>query len=137
VAGLPQDSKLAGLPEGGSAFVFEPGKKIHDLTRSYLKNAPFNRRHAFMTLHQLEIEHKVIDSDGTVLITRGNLIGYLHVDLKELSNTEAALIIVQWIVENGINIVNIDGPMISEDPKLYETIMIFTEWFVEGREAMN
>lgn len=105
-----------------------------------------------MTLHQLEIEHKVIDSDGTVLITRGNLIGdchyiqtlarkhhrpYLHIDLKELSNTEAALIIVQWIVENGINIVNIDGPMISEDPQLYETIMIFTEWFVEGREAMN
>jgi hypothetical protein len=54
-----------------------------------------------------------------------------------MSNTEAALIIVQWIVENRINIVNIDGPTISEDPKLYETIMTFTEWFVEGREAMN
>ena len=105
-----------------------------------------------MTLHRLEIEHKVIDSDGTVLITRGNLFGdrhyvqaltlkhrrpFLHIDLNELSNTEAALKIVQWIVDNGINIVNIDGPMISEDPKLYETIMIFTEWFVEGREAMN
>ena len=59
-----------------------------------------------MTLHRLEIEHKVIDSDGTVVITRGNQFGdchyiqaltlkhhrpYLHIDLKELSNTEAAL----------------------------------------------
>ncbi|MGD2272956.1 MAG: putative molybdenum carrier protein [Desulfobacterales bacterium] len=105
-----------------------------------------------MTLHQLEIEHKVIDSDGTVIITRGGLYGDCHytralaikhrrpclcIDLKDMSYTEAALKIVHWIIENRIDIVNIDGPMISEDPVLYETIMNFTEWFVEGREAMN
>jgi len=79
-------------------------------------------------------EQNVIDSDGTLIISHGKLIGgseytreialhynrpWLHIDLKKTIAFQAARKIRSWIAEHGIEVLNVAGPRASKDPAIY------------------
>ena len=89
------------------------------------------------------IEQNVIDSDGTVIISHGNLSGgadysqkmtekhnrpCLHIDLNETPAFVAASRINTWIIENDIELLNVTGSRASEDSDIYRD----TFYIVEG-----
>ncbi len=82
-------------------------------------------------------EQNVIDSDGTLIISRGLPIGgtaytiemaqkhkkpYLFINLEEISETDAPSIITSWTNEQAIEILNVAGPRASEDSKIYRGV---------------
>jgi hypothetical protein len=87
--------------------------------------------------YQDRTEQNVIDSDGTVIISHGKLSGgsaytqmmakkhnrlCLHIDLNERDILPAVLEILNWLNENGIEILNVAGPRASKDPKIYKLV---------------
>jgi hypothetical protein len=88
------------------------------------------------------IEQNIIDSDGTVIISHGNLTGgsdygqemakkhnrpCLHIDLNETPLSIVPSEINTWIIENNIEILNVTGSRASEDPKIYKDTMNIIE----------
>lgn len=88
------------------------------------------------------IEQNIIDSDGTVIISHGNLTGgsdygqemakkhnrpCLHIDLNEMPLSIAPSVINTWIIENNIEVLNVTGSRTSEDPKIYKDTMNIIE----------
>lgn len=88
------------------------------------------------------IEQNVIDSDGTVIISHGDLTGgadysmkmterhkrpTLHIDLKETPAFIAASNINTWVLENKIEVLNVAGSRASEDPDIYRNTMYILE----------
>jgi hypothetical protein len=88
-------------------------------------------------------EQNVIDSDGTVIISHGELTGgskltrelaekhsrpCLHIDLNKTPAFFAASKINNWIIEQKIEILNVAGPRASKDPKIYEN----TTYIIQG-----
>ena len=88
------------------------------------------------------IEQNVIDSDGTVIFSHGELTGgadysmkmterhkrpTLHIDLEETPGFIAASKINTWIIENNIEILNVAGSRASEDPDIYKNTMYIIE----------
>jgi len=84
------------------------------------------------------IEQNVISSDGTVIISHGDLTGgadysmkmterhkrpTLHIDLKETPAFIAASKINTWIIESNIEVLNVAGSRASEDPDIYKNTM--------------
>ena len=80
-------------------------------------------------------EQNVIDSDGTLIISRGKPVGgssltvnfakqhqkdYLHIDLNIVRGFSAAILVKSWMVLNDIKVLNVAGPRASEDPYIYE-----------------
>jgi hypothetical protein len=80
----------------------------------------------------------ILDSDGTLIISRGELKGgsawtrelaqrqgrpYIHVDLNQTNTFDAAGAIISWIVENGIEVLNVAGPRASKDVTIYQSAM--------------
>lgn len=76
----------------------------------------------------------VMDSDGTLIISRGTLTGgsaltqtaaakngkpCLHVNLKREPAFLAASQVVEWLIENHVEILNVAGPRASKDPRIY------------------
>jgi hypothetical protein len=87
-------------------------------------------------------EQNVIDSDGTLIITRGSLTEgseytrsmamkhnrpWLHIDLNKKPKFHAATIIMTWIEENGVEILNIAGSRASKDPAIYSDVINIIE----------
>ena len=87
--------------------------------------------------YQDRTEQNVIDSDGTVIISRGKLTGgsaytqkmakyyskpCLHIDLRKHDVLPAAVELLTWIDERGIKVLNVAGPRASKDPKIYESV---------------
>lgn len=79
-------------------------------------------------------EKNVVDSDGTLIISRGELTGgseytremalkhsrpWLHVDLNRTAAFRAALGIVEWLSSHNIRVLNVAGPRASKDPGIY------------------
>jgi hypothetical protein len=79
-------------------------------------------------------ERNILDSDGTLIISRGTLTGgssltrrlarshrrpLLHIDLNRASPAESGGRIRAWIRENGIRVLNVAGPRASQDPGIY------------------
>ena len=88
------------------------------------------------------IEQNVIGSDGTVIISHGDLSGgadysmkmtkrhkrlTIHIDLKEIPAFIAASKINTWIIENNIEILNITGSRASEDSDIYKDTLYIIE----------
>jgi len=88
------------------------------------------------------IDQNVIGSDGTVIISHGDLAGgadysmkmtkrhkrpTLHIDLKETPAFIAASKINTWIIENNIEILNVTGSRASEDSDIYKDTMYIVE----------
>jgi hypothetical protein len=87
-------------------------------------------------------EQNVIDSDGTLIVSHGELTGgsaytrkmamkhgraWLHTDLNKLPTFQAAMIIENWISKNGIEILNVAGPRDSKDPAIYGLVTVILE----------
>ncbi len=88
-------------------------------------------------------EQNVIDSDGTVIISHGELTGgskltdkiaekhkrpCLHIDLNKTPTFFAASIINAWIGLHKIKILNVAGPRASKDPEIYQDV----KYIIEG-----
>ena len=80
-------------------------------------------------------EQNVIDSDGTVIISHGELAGgsaltqiftfkyhkpCLHLDMNNATIMEAADSLNNWIEKNNIKILNVAGSRASKDDKIYQ-----------------
>lgn len=92
-------------------------------------------------------EKNILDSEGTLIISRGNLSGeaallqnmtekhnrpFLHVDLDTSSDFFVSQTISAWITENRIKILYVAGPGVSKDSglyratkKIFETVFYF------------
>jgi hypothetical protein len=82
-------------------------------------------------------ERNVIDSDGTLIISHGELKGgsaltrefankyarpSLQIDLDKLDPLKAAQEITTWITDHEIKVLNVAGPRASHDPRIYEAV---------------
>ena len=89
-----------------------------------------------------KIEQNVIDSDGTVIISHGELCGgadysqkmtekhirpCLHINLNGVPVFMASSKINTWIIENDIEIMNVTGSRVSEDSDIYRDTMYIIE----------
>ncbi len=84
----------------------------------------------------------IIDSHGTVIISRGNLTGgskltrtyanvlgkpNCYIDLLKTEEFEAAMILKSFIMENKIMILNVAGPRHSHYPRIYKDVKTVLE----------
>lgn len=123
------EAMRAGLAHGGWV---PRGRKAEDGTipRKYrLKETPTG-------WYADRTERNVQAGDGTLIVSRGPLSGgslltqglarkhrkpCLHVDLEaEPNGIEAARKVRTWILENGIEVLNVAGPRASNDPRIYD-----------------
>lgn len=80
-------------------------------------------------------EKNVLDSDGTLILSHGELTGgsklteklckrhrkpYLHIDLTSRPSGDVASDIHSWVLENGIETLNAAGARASKDSLIYE-----------------
>ena len=87
-------------------------------------------------------EQNVIDSDGTLILARGELTGgtdytremalkhkkqLLFVDLNFYEPYDASTLIASWIKLQRVEILNIAGPRASEDPEIYHDVLKIVE----------
>ena len=87
-------------------------------------------------------EQNVITADGTLVITQGKLAGgseltvssaakhnrpWLHVNLHTTSSFKAAVKIMSWIQQHGIETLNVAGPRASEVPEIYQKVFDILE----------
>lgn len=87
-------------------------------------------------------EKNVIDSDGTLILSHGDLSGgseltrvvaqkykrpCLHLDLNLRSAFQATQMIKSWIVKNNIEVLNVAGPRESHDPEIYQATVDILE----------
>ena len=85
--------------------------------------------------YEKRTELNVVDSDGTLIVSHGNLAGgsaltrafaskhrkpCLHVDLDEWDPKKALDIVCAWIEARDITRLNVAGPRKSEDPRIYK-----------------
>jgi hypothetical protein len=88
------------------------------------------------------IKKNVLCSDGTVIITHGELNGrtsfakkcaqkhdrpFIHINLRNTSASQAASEIHSWIVEHDIEIMNVTGSQTGNDPEIYKDIVYIIE----------
>ena len=81
-------------------------------------------------------EQNVIDSDGTLIISHGNLTGgseytckmaqkhnkpWIHVNASEHSVDAAVVVVRAWISGNNIRILNVAGSRARKDRRIYST----------------
>jgi hypothetical protein len=133
-AGLDVAIKL-GIPYGGW---IPKGRKTENgpLSQKYRMQEMPTSRYADRT------EKNVIDSDGTLIISRGKLTNgseytrkmamkhnrpWLHIDIAKDAKFHAATRIVSWIFDNEIRELNVAGPRASKDPEIYLDAMNIIE----------
>jgi hypothetical protein len=90
----------------------------------------------------LRTEQNVIDSNGTLIISHGDLSEgsdytrkmaikhhrpWLHIDLNKTPAFKAVTLICSWIDENAIEILNVAGPRASKDDQIYEAVLKLIE----------
>ncbi len=125
-----------GIPHGG----WIPKGRITE-------DGPLPQRYGLVELptesYAERTEKNVIDSDGTLLISRGTPTGgtdytrkmalkhgrqMLHIDMALNRNPkDAASLVSSWIKMNNIETLNVAGPRASKDPDIYgEALAILT-----------
>lgn len=87
-------------------------------------------------------EQNVIDSNGTLIISHGELSEgsdytrkmaikhqrpWLHINLNKTPAFKAATLISAWIAENSIEILNVAGPRESKDDRIYQDVLKIIE----------
>ena len=83
-------------------------------------------------------EKNILDSDGTLIFSRGTLTGgsaltrklakqhnrpWLHVDLDKVTAREAVQMIAEWLDGNEIENLNVAGPRASKDPGIHDFVV--------------
>jgi hypothetical protein len=105
-------------------------------------NGPVPERYGLQEVPALGFEHameqNVVNSDGTLLVTRGQktvetrfavetALGHkrqlLHLDLSQYSAFEAASLASSWIALQRIKVLFITGPSADLDPGLYDQVL--------------
>jgi hypothetical protein len=86
--------------------------------------------------YQKRTEQNVIDSDGTLIISHGELTGgsdftrqmakkhgkpWMHADADKVSIEAAVELINAWVNGSQIKVLNVARPRASRDPKIYGT----------------
>ncbi len=94
----------------------------------------YNLREMATTSYAKRTEQNVIDSDGTLILSHGELSGgsaytrtmallhqrpWLHIDLDRTAAFAAVQQIVAWIREHAIEVLNVAGPRASQDNRIY------------------
>ena len=89
------------------------------------------------TSYPEQTEQNVNDSDGTLIISHGSLTGgsaytrktamkhskpWFHFDLNKTVIFQAALIIINWLRMNEIEVLNVVGPRASKDWNIYDEV---------------
>jgi hypothetical protein len=123
------------FPHGGW---IQKGRK----TQSGILPDKYNLEEMSVSGYKERIDQNVIDSDGTVIISHGDLTGgadysmkmtkrhkrpTLHIDLKETPAFIAASKINTWIIENNMEVLNVTGSRASEDSDIYRDTLYIIE----------
>lgn len=102
----------------------------------------YNVKEAPTTEYSRRTELNVIDSDGTLILTHGELSGgsalteklaekhsrpCLHINLNLKTEFQATVDITHWISENGIAVLNVAGSRASHDPGIYRSTLNILE----------
>jgi hypothetical protein len=116
------------IPHGGWA---SEGELAVDGSMS----AKYRLRETRSSSNEVQAELNVVDSDGTLIMTRGPLnriLAYvreaaarhqkpwLYVDLSESDAFHAAFEIESWLLRNNIEVLNVAGPRDGSDSDLYQ-----------------
>jgi hypothetical protein len=124
-----------GIPHGGW---IQKGRK----TQNGILPPKYHLKEMSTASFKDRIEQNVIDSHGSIIITRGTLAGgadyclkmaqkhgrtCLHIDLNTLSEFTAASRLNAWIKENDIEVLNVNGSRASEDSGIYKDTMDIIE----------
>jgi hypothetical protein len=138
-----------GIPHGGWV---PKGRLAEDgpLPEAYLM------RETPTVIYAERTEKNVLDSDGTLIISRGELTGgsettremalkhhrpWLHVDLNRTAAFRAAILITEWIRAHRIQVLNVAGPRASKDSRIYQDALSLLEsaYFLSlaAREGMD
>ena len=125
------DAAIAlGIPHGGWV---PRGRLAEDgpVPRRYHLREMVSRRYRDRT------EKNVVDSDGTLILSLGPLSGgsaltealalrhdkpCLHLDLELVEQEQAARAIDQWLHRFHIRVLNVAGPRLSSDSRIYEAV---------------
>ena len=80
-------------------------------------------------------EKNLLDSDGTLIISYGNLTGgsaltrklakkherpWIHINMDQTPISDAAEMVKSWIDQNEIQVLNVAGARASKDPEIYK-----------------
>lgn len=91
-------------------------------------------------------EQNILDSDGTLITSHGNLTGgssltrklakkhnrpWIHIDLTKTDTAQAAKSIHSWLDRNNIQTLNVAGARASKDPKIYEATTHLLRCFLD------
>ncbi|NOQ20170.1 MAG: hypothetical protein GQ571_09405 [Desulfobacterales bacterium] len=124
-----------GIPHGGWIPKGRLTEKGRLSTKYDLKEMPG-------TSYALRTEQNVIDSNGTLIISHGELTEgsdytrkmalkhyrpWLHINLHKTPAFKAAILISSWITENTIEILNVAGPRESKDDLIYQDVLKIIE----------
>jgi hypothetical protein len=119
-----------GIPHGGW---IPKGRKTENGTLA----DKYELREMPTSSYSKRTEQNVIDSDGALIISHGDLSGgsfftmkmakkhkrpCLHIDLSKSNAFEAAKKIVTWIEDNRVEVLNVAGPRASKDPEIYKAV---------------
>lgn len=92
----------------------------------------------------------VLDADGTMIVSHGFLTGgsaltrefaiqykkhWIHIDLKKMTLKEAVEMLILWLTENEIKVLNVAGPKAGKDPKIYEAVLRLLQETLPMRET--
>ena len=120
-----------GIPHGGWV---PRGRKTEDGPLS----DKYTMKEMRTSSYSARTEQNVIDSDGTLIISRGSLTEgseytrkmamkhnrpWLHINLNKKPKFPAATLINSWLTENNIEVLNVAGPRASKDPEIYPDVL--------------
>ena len=101
------------------------------------------------TSYPKRTEKNILDSDGTLIFSRGKLTGgsaltrklakqherpWLHIDLDKVVATQAVQILAGWVGDNDIQALNVAGPRASKDPGIHDFVVGILEIALKGDE---
>ena len=124
-----------GIPHGGW---IPRGRK----TEAGVLNGKYKLKEMETPDYNKRTEQNVIDSDGTLIISRGRLTGgsdytremallhhrpWIHIDMNKTNAFQAAKKIKSWLIKNEIEVLNVAGPRASKDPAIYQTTIDIME----------
>ncbi len=105
----------------------------------FAEDGPVSYSYDLQELHgggyRQRTEKNVEDSDGTLIVNRGQLIGgslltlqfarkharpCLHINLEKIIVFDAAIDVYEWLKGHDISVLNVAGPRASKDSQIYE-----------------
>ena len=109
------------------------------------------------TGYALRTEQNVIDSNGTLIISHGNLSEgsdytrkmaikhhrpWLHIDLNKIPEYNAVDFSRAWMFDDKIQVLNVAGPRAGKDPQIYDAVFkiikgIFWTDKIKGKQHLK